>query len=339
MKEISNTAYIQQIIRSIDINPQRMIYLEGKLYGNEFQDHYTQQPSNKMLFQTLEGLIYNNFYCKNNADIRTSLIPTYPEIETYLNSLSQHNLSVELFDEGWIIENIDMQGLITAKKGNLKRNVFAGEFLNNSTFHQKPLPNTGIRLIARKEHKDVGAGFYYVFGNTLGEDNSDQLVRIYFNIQPGGAPVLIENLTGQLNSLLIPFNFKCLSHPHYFTRCDTAVLYFDKRFSHLIFDILQTIFPGIKQYLNCDTPAFTKALSPGIAFAENPLKQDESFGTHCSKMIVQGILKAYTANLPKQQWFDEVKTVVEQHHKYNSIDTLYLNPGTKYPYHFPSFSN
>lgn len=339
MKEVSNTIYIQSILQSIDINPQRMVSLNGKPYGTEFSNPYTQQPSNKMLFQTLEGLIYNTYYCRNTARFDNLIkTPSYQEIEMHLNKLSLSNISVELFDAGWTIEHIDMQGQITAKKSNLKRYVFPGEFVNDSMFHQKPAVDATIRLIARKDHKDPSAGFYYVFGNTLGEDNMSQLVRIYFNSMPEGAPVLINNITGSLNELMIPFNFKCLNHPFYYTRCDTAVLYFDKRYVNLIFEVLSTFYKEIKPFLNADCPAFTKIIAPGISFAENPLKQDESFGTHCSKMIVQGIMNAYNKNLPKQNWFAEVKIAVEQQHKYKNIDILYLNPETKFPYNFPNFS-
>jgi hypothetical protein len=103
--------------------------------------------------------------------------------------------------------------------------------------------------------------------------------------------------------------------------------------------VLQTIWPSMKGYLNKDCPAFTKALGPGVAFAENPMKADESFGTHCSKMIAQGIMNAYTKGQPKEYWFTEIKNTIEKKHGYASMDTLYLNPQTKFPYQFPKLSN
>lgn len=334
---MTNTQYIQQIIRDIVIDPQRNILYKGQPYGGDFSNVYTQQPSTKMLFQTLEGLIYSEYYNKNRADPNAPA-PAYEDILSFINNLSAHNTTIEGFDEGWIIEHIDMQGQIIARKGNLKRQVYAGEFVSSSMFHQKPVVNAGIKLIARKEHKDPSAGFYYVFGHTQGEDNMDQLVRVYFNLQPVGAAALILLLTQHLNEQQIPFSFKCLQHPFYYTRSDTAVLYFDKRYSLPVFSTLQLIWPALKEYLHEDCPAFTKKLGPGIAFAENPLKADESFGTHCSKMIAQGIMNAYTKGLPPQQWMAEIKHTIEQKHGYASIDALYLNPKTRFPYEFPQFT-
>lgn len=339
MKTTGNTKYIQQIVQAIDISPQRELIHNGKPYGQSFSNAYTQQPSTKMLFQSLEGLIYNVYYCRNTASQQEAIQPpTFPELAASLNNLSKHNRSAEGFDEGWMIEHIDMQGQIIARKGNLKRQVFAGEFISTSMFHQKPSVHAGIKLIGRREHKDPNTGFYYVFGNTFGEDNTDELVRVYFNIKPEGAPVLIEQCTSVLNEWQVPFSFKCLQHPVYYTRCDTAVLYFDKRYSPVIFEALKEIYAAIKTYLNNECPAFTKALAPGLAFAENPVKADESFGTHCSKMIAQGIMNAYTKNQPKQEWFNEIKITIEQKHKYPSMEILYLNPETKYPYSFPDLS-
>lgn len=334
---MTNTQYIQQIIRDITIDPQRNIIHKGKPYGGTFNNAYVQQPSTKMLFQALESLIYSAYYNKNTA-VAATTPPAYTDIMSFMNNLSAHNTTVEGFDEGWTIENIDMQGQIIARKGNLKRSVYAGEFVSSTLFHQKPMVNAGIKLIARKEHKDPSAGFYYVFGRTQGEDNMDQLVRVYFNLQPAGAAALILLLTQHLNERQIPFSFKCLQHPFYYTRCDTAVLYFDKRYSPPVFDVLELIWPAIKGLLNVDYPAFTKKLGPGISFAENPLKADESFGTHCSKMIAQGIMNAYTKGQPPATWLAEIKHTIEQKHGYASMDALHLNPKTKFPYQFPQLT-
>jgi hypothetical protein len=339
MKDSTNTHNLQEIVKAIDISPQKTVLLNGKHFGEEFNNPYMQQASNKMLFQSIENVIYTVFYSRNKQVFHVEMPPPdYHETQQFVQALSRANTSHESFDGGWIIEQVDMQGQITAQKGNLKRLVHPGEFLNDSGFHQKPAANSHIRLIARKEYKEVNSGFYYVFSSTLGEDNYDQYVRIYFNIRPDGAAPLIGAITSILNEYLVPFNFKCLNQPSLFARCDTAVLYFEKRYSDIIFHLLPEIVRPIKPYLKEETPMFTKALGKGIAFAENPLKQDESFGTHCSKMIAQGIMQAIQKSLNKQQWSEEIKNNIRQRHHYTDIEKLYLNPATKYPYSFPSLS-
>ena len=339
MKANTNIHKINQIVQTIDISPQRTVLVNGKTYGGEFNNPYTQQASNKMLFQALETAIYNIFYSQNKQILAPEMkYPDQHETQQFIQTLSKSNTSEESFDAGWMIEQVDMQGQITAQKGNLKRLVYPGEFLNESSFHQKPVADTMIRMIARKEHKEANSGFYYVFGNTLGEDNFDQYVRIYFNIQAEGAAKLVNTITSILNEYEVPFNFKCLNNPVLYTRCDTAVLYFEKRYTDIVFYLLPEIYPPIKAFLNDGTPLFTKTLGKGIAFAENPFKQEESFGTHCCKMIVQGIMEALQKKLPKQKWTEEITKCILQRHHYTNIEVLYLNPGTKYPYSFPSLS-
>ncbi|MDQ6815725.1 MAG: T3SS effector HopA1 family protein, partial [Bacteroidota bacterium] len=251
---------------------------------------------------------------------------------------SHYNTSLERFDAGWCVDQIDSQGIITATKCNYTKNVYAGEFLNDSIFSHAPAVNHQIRLLVRKEHKDPEAGFYYAFGNTVAEDNTDQLVRVYFNISAAGIMQLVKSVTEILNMYSLPFSFKCVNHPFFYTRCDVAVLYLEKRYSNMVFFLLGEIHEAVRQYLLADIPLFTKQLAKGIAFAENPLKIDESFGTHISKMITQGIMNAINKNAGKQFWVQEIKMNIEQHHQYADLETLYLNPNSKYPYAFPKFN-
>lgn len=330
---------LQQIVQAIDISPQRTVLLNGRPYGGEFSNPYTPQASHKMLFQSLENTIYTVFFSKSKqAPPPAADEMDYQETERFIQSLSRANSSQERLDAGWTVEQVDMQGQITAQKGSIKRMVYPGEFLNDSGFHQMPAANATIRLIARKEHKGPDTGFYYVFGSTLGEDNYDQLIRLYFHIKPEGAPKLVEAVTKHLNEYGVPFHFKCLNNPAFYTRCDTAVLYLEKRYSSLVFYLLPEIFSHVKAYLKDETPLFTKPLGKGVAFAESPLKQDESFGTHCSKMIAQGIMQALQKNLRKQQWVEEIRNNIQQQHGYTDLETLYLNPGSKYPYSFPQLT-
>lgn len=337
----NNITEIQKIVQAIDLTAQRRLLLYGQPVDEEFSNPYIAQPNNKMLFESLQQTIYNVFYSKNTKwrdyvnRVAGNGLPSFAEIEDFMNDLSQQNLSQEHFDAGWMIEYIDTQGQIISKKGNYTRSVYPGEFLNDSRFHHLPATQQQIRLFSRKEHKDVSTGFYYIFGNTITEDNADQLVRLYFNINPDGIRLLIALITQLFNDYQVPFEFKCVNHPYFYSRCDAAVLYFEKRYSSIAFLVIQEIHKQIKQHLLPQTPLFTKALAEGIGFAENPKKTDESFGTHISKMLAQGIMNAIIKNAPKQYWVQEITTNIEVNHKYKNIEVLYLNPDSKYPYNFP----
>ena len=334
---MNNRQQIKQIIQSIRFTPERKILLNGHPWGEDFSNPYMTQPNNKMLFQSLQQLIYTVYYTRSPIEKKNSF-PAYPEIEAFVAELRAENNSTEQFDPGWTIEHVDTAGNIIAGKTNYKRLIYPGEFVNESSFHQKPLVNTVVKIFARKEHNDLHGGFYYLFGNTIAEDNPEQLVRIYFNVTPDGAKRLLRKLSRCFKKYQIPFSFKCLYHPSLYSRADAAVLYFEKRYSHFIFRLLKDVYESIQPMAGDCVPLFTRKLAPGIGFAENPLNPEESFGTHTSKMIAQGMMHSFTNNLPQETWYNEVISNLEIRHGYKDIEQLYLNPGTKFPYVFPEIN-
>ncbi len=334
---MTNSQEIKRIVESIRLGPEKRILLNDKPWGEEFKNPYTKVPSNKMLFDWIQQLIYEVYYTRIGAE-KQSQILHWNESEIFMNELSSYNKGMEEFDRGWMIEQVDLQGQVTARKANYSRLVLPGEFINESGFHQKPVPNTAIRLLARKEHKDPQTGFYYVFSRTLAEDVNEMLVRIYFHIPAEGAAPLVEVISSLLNQYQVPFSFKCLNQPLLYHRADAAVLYFDKRYCHILFMLLPEIYGQIKKYLKEPIPLFTKKLANGLGFAENPVNPDESFGTHICKMITQGLMHCFNHQVDQKNYLHEVKENIQTRHGYKDIENLHINPGTHYPYTFPTLS-
>jgi hypothetical protein len=335
-----NKEIFKNITDRISITPEKTILLDGQPYGNEFKNSYTTQLSSKMLFDLLQNLLYTNFYSgadKKDAPVFNDLIKLEEEITEFNEHLGSCNHSVEKFDSGWVIDQIDTMGNMTAVKGNLKKQLAIGEFINDTAFGRNTEKKESVKLFMRKEHASPMNGFYYVFGNTPGEDNPDMLVRIYFNIKHTAVHKLVHLLTGKLNNYSVPFSFKCLNHPSYYKRKDSAVLYTEKKYFRIVSWILAEHYNDFRRDLLDAIPLFTKELAPGIAFAENPFRIDESFGTHCCKMIAQGLISAWNKNLQKKEWLNEITETIEKVHFYPDADVLYINPGSRYPYDFNIF--
>ena len=335
MKE-ENLQHIKDIVSAIDVNGDKQVLLHGKAFVENFSDPYLDRPGNKMLFEIIHKLIYEIFYTKTKR-IDSSASITREEIVQSVNKLSDANTSTERFEEGWYVEDIDGLGNIMAVKGSMKRRVQPGEFLTDTGSHQRIEKGKHIRLFMAREMKDFSSIFYHVFGETAGEENSSEVVRIYFNMSFEGNCLLIRLLGGSLNSYAVPFIFKCLYHPFLYNRADTAVLYFDKKYSAIVFAILKNIYPQIKEHARDDIPLLTLKLGKGISFAETPARLSESFGTHWSKIIAAGMMNAYEAALPKEKWMDEVLKHIQVNHGYTDLEKLYLNPGSAYPYAFPLY--
>jgi hypothetical protein len=289
-----------------------------------------------MIFETIHKLIYEVFYTRSK-DRDTSPRLTAEEILQSVKQLSDANPSKERFDEGWYIENMDSFGNITAVKGNMKRRVQAGEFLTDNGIHQPVEKGSHIRLLMPREMKEFQPVFYYMYGETAGEENNADIVRVYFNLSFEGNCRLIQLMGTSLNSYNVPFIFKCLCHPSLYTRADSAVLYIDKKYSPIVFLILKEVYAEVKQFSVDLIPMFTLSLGRGISFAETPPRLNESFGTHWSKIIAAGMMNAYEAGLPNEQWMNEVLKHIQVNHGYTDLEKLYQNPGSAYPYHFPFY--
>jgi len=328
----SNTDNIKHITGSIDIDHQKQILLNGKIVSHFKEDKYTTAPSGKMLFDELQRIIYQHFYiqpCKTG--LRTP--PAQKELEKNIALLSKANQGQESFDEGWLVEESKDNEQLLAKKGNRLIQLVPGEYLNVPNGN-RPNRKREARIYRPKEYGAPADVFYYAFGKAVDENRNEETVRFYFNATFEGNLQWMKWLTGFLNEFSVPFIFKCLIHPFYYGRADTAVLYCNRQYAALAANFISSVYDKAKKDIRNSLPLFVYPLKKGIGFAEQPLHEGESFGTPWSKLIAAGIMKAYEANLSKEKWVDEVMKHISGNHGYESPCKFYKNPGSKYPYPF-----
>jgi hypothetical protein len=102
---------------------------------------------------------------------------------------------------------------------------------------------------------------------------------------------LVRALSSRLNAENVPFRLKVADHPVRFDRCDAAVLYLPIEAFHGIRGMLANIATALTSSLRPRTPAFTRALAPGVGLAESPTT-GESFGQHRCALLADGIIGA-----------------------------------------------
>lgn len=282
---------------------------------------------------TLTNLIYSRFYC---ADETSTSGAANPANGSFVEELSRHNHSTERFDAPWTVDTVDAAGGVYATKGNARRMLHAGEFVYDTPKRGPAQPGDTLRLFLHAEHRDAQSGFYYVFGQTPGDDSVTLQTRLYFHTTPDGSAPLVAWVTRTLNAYHVPFQFKCLNHPDLYGRPDSAVLYVQKPRVTLVLDRLVEALPELQPFLLPAVPFFTRPVAPGIAFAESPPNPTESFGTSRCGLIAQGIAKAVENGQPADTWADAVRAVFEQIGL--SLEHPYRNPQSHYPYAFPDSS-
>jgi hypothetical protein len=330
----TNLEYIRMMTEAITITAEKKVLLNGKIVEVNQDDAYAKEPSGKMLFDTLHRLIYMEFYIQPCESLSND-VPVAASLKENIDLLSKANTSTDGFDGGWVVvDHKDDLDISLAKKGNRIKKLLPGEFLYDQTGINKDSIQKTVRFFLPKEYAHVQETFYYAYGTTAIDNDDNFRCRFYFNNSFAGNIQLVSLFSGYLNEFKIPFIFKCLLHPFYYGRSDTAVLYLNMQYVNFFFDYLNGIYNEIMDTLRDSLPLFVYPVRKGIGFAEQPKDANESFGSHWSKIIAAGLMKAYEEKITKDRWPEEVLKHIQQNHGYQNLQKLYINPMSYFPYSF-----
>ncbi len=264
---------------------------------------------NKYLSLQLRSFLYGIYY---NGSMQTSLALDSEEdgrqldlenntflgveMEFYLR-LDASNKGVGYFDSGWSVLREETDGSLAVTKNGLRLHIEREKHLQES----ERAAVVGDSVAIRMPKNLLQNGFYMAVGNlgTQGKmksESNSETVRVYFNVTPEGAVVVMSKLTEKLNEVAVPFSFKVLYNPADYERYDSGVLYFEKDNYELVRQVLSDIYEENKSYFKSEIPLFTMELAPGLGLAEEPDKKfasQESFGMNRCQIIANGLLKAW----------------------------------------------
>jgi hypothetical protein len=191
-------------------------------------------------------------------------------------------------------------------------------------------------LVRALASSNAGAGtarpdWYMAFGGP--ESTGTKWLRLYWNVNPGGALVLTRIATDLLVRLQVPFRLKVMLNAS-IVRRDAAVLYLPLGQWLVARDIVGPLSRELEETggLEDETPLFTKTLRRGVGLAEDP-QRGLSFGLHRSGLVARSLARSYLAGLSEeeQQWSG---LTAEFAREGLSIDRPYLNAGSRDVYEF-----
>jgi hypothetical protein len=285
----------------------------------------------------LYGIYYNGHLLPSLAlDAVKKQLPTDLENSTFLGvdqdflaQLHHNNSGSGYFDMGWSVLRETEDNSLLVQKGDLKVRIERDRHLQS--MHQAATPGEEVAILMPKNL--IQKGFYLAVGNagSPGQPSvqtTQPTVRIYFNLLPEGAVVLMKDLTTQLNHGYIPFIFKVLYNPADYHRYDAGVLYFDQAHYTTVRQVIQTAYKSCQPYLRERVPLFTKPLIPGLGLAEQPQEQfsaSEGFGENRCQILATALLTIHQKGISS---FDDRLSVMMQHFAHFRIDLRYpyLNP-------------
>jgi hypothetical protein len=144
-----------------------------------------------------------------------------------------------------------------------------------------------------KEHLWLAPGFYTALSDAAVDVESARAVlRVYWNVTPTGAPILMRALTTRLNLSAVPFRLKIADHPFRLDRCDAAVLYLPGGSFAAMRVTLLEVAAELTGHLRPSIPTFTLQLAAGVGLAEHD-GGAVSFGTVRCRLLAQAIVRAH----------------------------------------------
>ena len=316
---------------------------------DKWSNVYFVQDKNTSSQLELEDLLYYNYNCVR--DLKDQWLKD-EEVETF--SIDNQVFNEEKF---WFKEKITANGIVLTKDSHYVE-VVHGEYIYGGA-------------IAKQKSLTDGIDYYYVStpkkkistdkkGNLKGTISimgdkylflvGKNIVRVYFNLKAikRGIKEFVKFLTESLEVKGIPYSLKYKRNLINYRYSDAAVLYITQNNFLLISSILEEISIrfGSSSYnlLRHSVPVFTKALFPGIGFAEDPDSQvvgnvieDISFGRSRCNIIASIILQNKFHDFFTSKRTDEQITIINNKIKESGlINTTepFRNPNTNFDYGF-----
>jgi hypothetical protein len=251
--------------------------------------------------RALSSFIYNHYYLGESCpkatarrmDVTTAII--LREDPAFGAALREANRGHGYSDPGWRVLASESGTIVVSKNGISLRateeNIAGGH------------PGEVGDLVALRFPNDrpyAYPGYYMAIGNggQVSQDLNRTIVRIYFNICSEGAPGLLSILTATMGVSLDRFSVKVLNHPESFPRPDAAIAYVLRDEFPRAWPMLSDAVRAVGDHLIARVPAFTWALAPGVALAEEPAASvpgNVSFGQHRCGLIARGLSDAFAA--------------------------------------------
>jgi hypothetical protein len=251
----------------------------------------TPQIERKCLLYNLQFQLYKDFYCRGfpNPAEQELIDGQDVGVTSFVRQLSVANAGKGYCSDGWSVHTV--RGCnVAVRRAGLELWARPRDCLIPPGILIEPGMRLGLRF--PKELFSISPGFYVAMGDKeLVGDNSQALVRVYWNLTAEGSVRFMREATLTLNGAELPFKIKAVNDPARFTRRDAVVLYIRKADYRHVSELMERIYPQLVPSLKKGEPAFTKQLATGVGLAEDP-GQGESFGAHRCRILAEGLIRA-----------------------------------------------
>jgi hypothetical protein len=145
------------------------------------------------------------------------------------------------------------------------------------------------------------SGFVSAIARAGGPEEAAPHLKLYVHATPTGALGLFEGLLQAPSLRRARFQAKTLNHPAHFGRRDTLLVYVHPPHAGAVARWLRGVAARRPAWLEPELPPMTLPLCRGVGLAESPLDTDESFGSHRTRLVAEGLVAARAERRPWQE--------------------------------------
>jgi hypothetical protein len=248
----------------------------------------TPETTRSFLHYQLQQTLYSQFYSKGAPLPYSDQAEYARDDQSFVAALAAANQGKGSLETDWTARGI-REGRVVVERQGLTLEVAPEACVPPIS---EPLASAvRISLRVPSARPNLSPGYFFVVSDAP-MPQGEGLIRLYWHLTPEGAARWLQSATAALNAGNLPFHLKVPHSPQLFTRCDAGVLYLPQSAFAAAQPALRDIYAHVETELRSGVPALTKALAPGLGFAESPA--GESFGLHRCNLIADGLVRSRT---------------------------------------------
>jgi len=191
------------------------------------------------------------------------------------------------WERGWVAQKVSSKGRVIAQRGKEQRLLNPGDYVVPERLGLTPVPGMELTVTGRRESAKEQPGFW-ITSSPAWYEAMAPLLRIYWNTSPEGGVHLAELITSMLPQTLA-YSLKLPVDEVGYQRADSVVLYIQAEDFTGSSAMLHQLYLEAASALFPQEVPWSKTVAPGISLAEDPPDEQESFGLHRCRMIVEGL--------------------------------------------------
>ena len=241
----------------------------------------SDDPSN--VCEQLTGFLYAQWYSAVDEKEESGVMLGRNDLTSALRASVA---SASRFQPGWVVTQSAHDGSCVAANQKQSRELRPGDYANLSRSGLPVAPGDAVAVTECVQWIDPELGFWYL--QSAAGSPLDPLARLYWSTRHDQIGFVLHELTAVIDSQNIRYSLKCPFRSADYARVDSLIVYIEREEWPRLQPIVERVAALLKPNLRDVRPPLTRAIAPGVGFAENP-GEKESFGENRCRALAPAV--------------------------------------------------